>query len=105
MHTTQWLRKAHPGLLAFHVPNERRGGIGAIMHFKRMGVLGGVADWLIFPSSGRRVAIELKDEDDKEGQRENQQAFERRWSAVGGEYFLVKSLAEFQAIVNALELF
>ena len=102
-HTNQWLRKTYPGLLAFHVPNERKGGIGAGVHFKAMGVLAGVADWLLFPKCGRKIAIELKKEGGKA--RTGQEAFENAWRWTGGEYFLVDTLAEFQSIVNAVMLF
>lgn len=90
-------------MLIFHVANERRGGIGAIMHFKRMGVRPGVADYLAFPRSGRRVAIELKDLDGDA--RKSQERFQRQWTAAGGEYYLVRSVDSFKSIVDALELF
>lgn len=102
-HTNQWLRKQFPRLLAFHVPNERQGGIGAVMHFRAMGVLAGVADWLIFPRNGRKIAIELKDATGP--QREAQERFENEWKATGGEYYLVRTLEDFQRTVTAVVLF
>ncbi len=98
MHAQQWLVKSGlwDRLLIFHVPNERKGGIGAAMHFKRMGVLPGVADYLMF-TPRRAVAIELKDEAGE--QRPDQIKFQRRWETAGNTYYLVRTLEEFQRIV------
>lgn len=103
-HCQQWLVKSGlwAKLLIFHVPNERRGGIGTGMHFKRMGVRSGVADYLLF-ANGRHVAIELKD--DKGVQSKDQIKFQREWEATGGLYFVRRSLEEFQGTVHAFTLF
>lgn len=103
-HQKQWLDKTGiwSRLLIFHVANERKGGFGTQMHFKRMGVRSGVADWLIFRGA-RRVAIENKDD---EGEQDaDQERFQKQWEAAGGEYFLVRTLEEFQSVVNGLMLF
>lgn len=89
-------------LLIFHVPNERIGGMGAIMHFKRMGVMTGVADYLVFPP-GRAAAIELKDGDEEP--RATQLDFQRRWEAAGNAYFVCRTLEEFQGVVRGLLFF
>lgn len=78
------------------------GNVGAAMHFKRMGVLPGVADYLAFPS-GRSAAIELKDDEGK--QSIDQIKFQKRWEDAGNLYFLVRTLEEFQGVVQALVLF
>lgn len=104
MHCQQWLVKSGmwDQLLIFHVPNERRGGIGAIMHFKRMGVRKGVADYLAF-IPGRMIAIELKDEDgDQDKEQEN---FQRKWEACGNAYILVRTLEEFKGVIDAIRIF
>jgi hypothetical protein len=97
-HCQQWLEKSGlwSRLLIFHVPNERKGGIGAILHFKRMGVRTGVADYLLF-TSRRSVAIELKDANGE--QRREQEIFQAQWEATGHAYHLVRTLEEFQAVV------
>ena len=104
MHCKQWLDKTGlwSRLLIFHVANERKGSIGAVMHFRRMGVRNGVADWLLFPP-GRSIAIELKD--DEGDQDDDQKKFQRQWEAAGNSYFLARTLEEFQGIVNAAALF
>lgn len=104
MHCQQFLEKSGywRKLLIFHVPNERRGSIGTIMHFKRLGVRPGVADYLIFGLS-RDAAIELKDEYGK--QSDDQETFERQWKACGKSYFVIRTLEDFQATVTALAVF
>lgn len=104
MHCKQWLDKSGlwSRLLIFHVANERKGGFGAQMHFKRMGVRPGVADWLLFVP-GRAAAIELKD--DEGDQNVDQLRFERQWKDAGNLYLVVRTLEEFQGTVQALALF
>ncbi len=71
------------------------------MKFKRMGVLPGVADFLMFLKQ-RRVALELKNANGK--QSEDQEKFERMWSN-GGDYYICKTLEEFKSIVSAYVIF
>jgi hypothetical protein len=101
MKVQQWLEKSGlwKKLLIFHVPNERHGSIGAITHFKRLGVRPGVADYLAFVN-GRRIAIELKDE--KGMQSKYQKIFQTQWEAANNQYYLVRSLEAFQHIIYKL---
>lgn len=103
-HQKQFLDKSGlwDRLLIFHVANERMVSIGAAMHFKRMGVRSGVADWLVF-HAGRSIAIENKD--DKGKHKAAQIRFQRQWEAAGNTYHLIRTLDEFKAIVTALVLF
>ena len=103
MKAWQWLQGAFPALLAFHVPNERKASVQYHMKLKRLGVVPGVADFLVFPQSGRKVAIELKD--DKGAQSPEQIKFQLRWERAHGLYFLCRTLEEFQGVVNAITLF
>ena len=105
MHCQAWLVKSGlwNRLLIFHVGNERRGGVGAGVHFKRMGVRPGVADYLAFASDGRSLAIELKDENGE--QSAEQKKFQRQWEDTGNSYSVVRSLKEFQSVVNAFVVF
>jgi len=102
-HAWQWVTREYPALLIFHVANERKGSIGAVMHFKRMGVLPGVSDFLAFPMNGRKVAVELKD--DEGDQDPAQVTFQKRWERTGGVYFIVRTLEEFQGVINGVMLF
>lgn len=103
MHCAAWLKNEHPRLLAFHVANERKAAVQYHVKLKRMGVLAGVADWLVFPDNGRKAAVELKDD---EGEQDADQIkFQKRWERSGGLYFLVRTLDEFKTVVNGLLLF
>ena len=103
MHTASWLEEAMPNLLAFHVANERKGGYGTHAHFKRLGVKAGVADWLVFPRNGRKVAIELKDDEGE--QTADQEKFQAQWEATGGLYFVCRTLEQFCGTVAAVAMF
>lgn len=75
----------------FHVPNgeARDGRVGAML--KEMGVLPGVADWIIL-HRGRALALELKRDRNKPSDR--QLVFMRRWHANGGVYFVAWTLQD-----------
>lgn len=99
----QWVRKAHPRLLIFHVANERQASVQYHVKMKRLGVLKGVADFLTFLDDGRKIAIELKNA--KGVQDTDQIKFQKRWERTGGEYYVVRTVEDFQNIVTALMLF
>ncbi len=103
MKCAKWVRDAHPALLIFHVANERKAHVQYHVKMKRKGVLAGVADFLAFPANSRKFAIELKD--DKGTQDADQIKFQRRWERTGGLYYIVRTVAEFQNIVDAMMLF
>lgn len=103
MHAFQWVTKEHPQLLIFHVANERKTSVGHHMKLKRLGVLKGAADFLAYPAFAPPVAIELKD--DKGEQDADQERFQRRFEAAGGRYFLVRTLEQFQGVIDAVTLF
>lgn len=88
--------------MIFHVGNERRGGIGAGVHFKRMGIRPGVADYLAFVP-GKAIATELKDEDGELSK--DQETFKRSWEACGNVYVVVRTLEEFKGVIDAVRLF
>jgi hypothetical protein len=103
MHAFAWVKNTYPALLIFHVANERKAAVQYHVKLKRLGVLSGVADFLAFPVSGRKAAIELKD--DEGTQDDDQILFQRRWEHSGGVYFLVRTLEEFQGVVQGLMVF
>ena len=102
MHACQWLRKEVKGLLIFHVPNGEHRHIAVAKKLQRMGVMPGVADFLCFTPS-RKIAIELKDQDGK--QTPDQIKFEKEWTALNGEYYLCRTLDQFQNLVFGIMLF
>jgi hypothetical protein len=105
MKCQQWLEKASfdVPLLIFHVPNERKASVQYHLKLRRLGVMPGVADYLAFPMNGRKAAIELKDA--KGVQSPEQQKFQRMWECTGGVYFVVRTLEEFQGVVDGITLF
>jgi hypothetical protein len=96
MHAWQWVKETHPDLLIFHVPNGEARDITVANKLKRMGVMPGVADFLMF-AKGANVAIELKDKGGKPS--DAQKLFKEKWEACGNHYWLARSLTDFQNIV------
>lgn len=103
MHCWAWTQKTYPALLIFHVANERQAAVQYHIKLKRLGVLKGTPDFLAFPTDGRKIAIELKDDEGE--QKIEQIKFQKRWERTGGFYYIVRTLAEFQSIVHAMMLF
>lgn len=103
MKCAKWVRDTHPALLIFHVANERDAPVQVHVKLKRKGVLAGVADWLAFPTSGRKIAIELKDDEGE--QSTDQIKFQKKWEATGGTYIVVRTLLHFQDVIAALVIF
>ena len=91
----------YPDLLIFHVPSGEPRDVVVAMKLKRMGVVPGVADFLMFVT-GRAVAIELKDEGGR--QSDPQKLFQKRWQVCGNMYVIVRTLDEFKRVVNAYVL-
>ena len=81
------LPKCEPREVIFHVPNENQHKLVSV------GVLAGVSD-LVLSFRGRMYFCEVKDAKGK--QLPSQVKFEAHIEQVGFEYFIVRSLEEFQ---------
>lgn len=93
----QWIRETYPDLLIFHVPSGEQRNVVTAVKLKRMGVVPGVADFLMFvPGIG--VAIELKNKGGM--QSKAQEHFQKRWEACGNRYIIAYSFDEFKTIVG-----
>lgn len=83
---------AKPGIWWSHVPNGeyRRPATAALL--KRMGLVGGCADFLLIVPKGVSMAMEVK----REGtyQSPEQKAFQKAWEDAGNVYSIVRSLDE-----------
>lgn len=97
MKAWQWVRNTYPDLLIFHIPSGEHRNVITAIKLKRMGVVPGVADFLMFVH-GKAIAIELKDKGGK--QSDEQKVFQQRWETLGHEYKIVRSFDEFQNTVN-----
>ncbi len=102
MKAWQWVKEAHPDLLIFHVPNGEHRNTATANKLKRMGVIRGVPDFLCF-TPFRDIAIELKNNAGE--QSKDQFRFECKWKAGQRQYFICRTLEEFQGTVNAIALF
>lgn len=90
---TYCLKHHNPRLIMFSVPNEGKNAIEQSRK-KQIGMLSGASDTIIvFPN--KVVFCEFKD--DKGRQSEKQQDFEERVKSLGHEYWLVRSLEDFQS--------
>lgn len=101
----QWFWNSFPqyrGLL-LHVPNENYRADSNIIQGairKSLGVVAGVADLLFLVARGRYhgLCIEMKDERGK--QRESQKNWQKIVEGQGYKYVVVRSLLEFQAVID-----
>jgi hypothetical protein len=94
MHCVQWFQSAYPHVLMFHVANERKGPVQMHVKLKRMGVMAGVADLLVFPDDGRKIALELKD--DEGDMSDDQKRFRKWWHRTGGVFYEIRTLVGFK---------
>lgn len=92
-----WFHNSFPKhrQMLFHVQNKARNAIEG-NKFKAMGVVKGVSD-LILILPGRVIFIELKTESGN--QMPEQEAFQRKVTERGHEYYIIRSLKEFQEFV------
>jgi hypothetical protein len=90
---THGLKHHNPKCLIFSVPNEGKSAQEQ-MYKKMLGMKSGVSD-LILVMPSRVVFVECKDDTGK--QSENQKQFESDVTALGFEYWLVRSLDDFKA--------
>lgn len=84
--------------MLFHVNNKARNAIEG-NKFKAMGVVTGVSDFILV-LTGEVVFIELKNS--KGRQSEDQASFEAKVLMRGHNYYIVRSLQQFQKLVISL---
>lgn len=88
-----------PRGLMFSVPNEL-GGKNAISTAlaKSTGLMSGVSDTIVILPNGRLIFVEFKTA--KGVQSKSQKEFEKRVTAHGYDYYIVRSLEEFKELIN-----
>lgn len=103
----QWLDAALlPEVLAIHVPNGESRDARTGAKLKAMGVMPGVADWLLCWSEGAIGVfvgwLELKSPIGRLTR--EQKAFRDRVQAIGHTYAVARSLAEVEGVISAWEV-
>jgi len=96
-----WFRQVHTDKVLFAVPNEGLRTNGAVMVAK--GLTAGVADMIfMMPKKGYLIGIETKTP--KGRQSDDQKAWEKKCIGNGGQYYIIRSLEEFQNLIEKLLL-
>lgn len=92
----RYFRKEYPNYIIFSTNNE---ACYNNSYFLESGVLQGVSD-LVIVLPNKVLFVELKTE--KGVQSKNQKEFQSKLISLGYEYFLIRSLAEFQELINSI---
>jgi hypothetical protein len=93
------LKHHDPKCVIFSVPNEGKNPQEQAAKIQT-GLLSGVADLVLLFPNGKCVFIEMKD--DKGTQKPKQIRFEENVNTLGFEYYICRSLKDFQRIVTQL---
>lgn len=97
------LKFHNPRGMMFSVPNEL-GGKNAIRTAlaKSTGLMSGVSDTIVILPNGRLIFVEFKTS--KGVQSKSQKEFEKRVTAHGYDYYIIRSFEEFKKIILHLQL-
>lgn len=80
-------------LYVFHVANERKCSVSQRIKFARIGVVPGVADYIVFTAEGKFAAIEFKrDEKAMKKFNQGQEDFKAMCNAFGAPYLKTYSV-------------
>jgi hypothetical protein len=85
--------------LIFHVPNQNQ------QHLASIGVLGGVSDLIVLHravSTHKALHIYIEVKTPTGSQSPKQVAFQQRIEALGYEYYVVRTLQEFQQLIERI---
>lgn len=92
----RFFRKTYPNYIIFSTNNE---ACYNNSYFLESGVLQGVSD-LVIVLPNKVLFVELKTQ--KGVQSKNQKEFQSKLITLGYDYFLVRSLSEFQELINSI---
>ena len=95
-----YIRMAFPDVLCFAVPNGGKRSVIEAAMLKKMGVLAGVSDLLLFWNGGYG-AIELKRPDKTAYMSDSQVEFAETWRKLGGRFALCNSLDGVEATLKS----
>ena len=93
---TYCLKNQVPRGLIFSIPNGGSRDVREAVKLKATGLTKGASDLIVIAPNGKLMFIELKT--DKGVQSEYQKEFEKRVTALGYEYHLIRSLEEFKIL-------
>jgi hypothetical protein len=95
---TYCLKNHNPRGLIFSIPNGSSRDIREAVKLKATGLTKGASDLIVIAPNGKLMFIELKT--DKGVQSEYQKEFEKRVTALGYEYHLIRSLEDFKMLIE-----
>ena len=99
---TYCLKHHTPRLLMFSIPNELAGRNKiATIQARSMGLTAGVADTQILLPNGKSIFVEFKTS--KGTQSDNQKDFEVIVTPLGFDYYIIRSVGEFKALIKSLQ--
>jgi len=84
--------------MVFSVPNGGSRNVVEAKKMKATGLLPGVSDLIVVLPTGKLLFIELKTETGIQSQA--QKDFEERITKLGQEYYLIRSLEQFKALIT-----
>lgn len=90
-----WFRYTYPDYLMFSVPMEAT--YRNKYYFEGIGSMAGVSDTVVI-LPGKTLFVEFKSA--KGRQSPDQKEFENKLKALGGQYYIMKSLEEFQELIK-----
>lgn len=88
-----------PGVVAYHIPNQRKAKVQYLVKLKAMGVRKGAADWGFVLPGGRAAFIEIKKHNGE--QRQAQRDFQRDVRASGALYEVAHTPEEIDGVLSA----
>lgn len=91
-----WFRTTYPDYILFSVSNE--GCFKRKPYFESLGMLSGVSDTVVILPN-KVLFIEFKAL--KKYQRPEQKEFENKCLELGFSYYVVRSLEQFQSVINS----
>lgn len=93
----RWFKREYPEYLIFASCNEAC--YTRKTYFTEAGMLNGVSDLVVVLPS-KVIFVELKTE--RGIQSKSQKEFEFKIKSIGHEYYLIRSLTEFQKLINSI---
>lgn len=95
-----WLQKARPDAVIWHVPNGGHRTRGTALKMQRLGVLPGVADLEIVIAGAPNIYLEIKGP--KTAVSPEQRQFGMRMIAAGRHWAVVRGVADVRTVFRAI---